>query len=176
MILHVSRQPSLNGEKKEEDSTLTHACVFTMSSRQNMQDSMASVTLGQYEDLEAEYKACQQQLRSKDEALKIFQEQLRNSDINNQKLQQEINQLRSQLARSHPVSSTGTSATSSSSVSVVNHDLREKYISQLEESQVYQQVSSRYHCIYHFVSFILMDYNLKLSTCVVGSSNGLFIL
>ena len=101
---------------------------------------MATVAVGEYEDLEAEYKACQQQLRSKDEALKIFQEQLRNSDINYQKLQQEINQLRSQLARSHPVSPTGVSTTSTSAVSVVSEELREKYIVQLEESQVYGSV------------------------------------
>lgn len=60
---------------------------------------MAVVDKGEYDELEAEYKASQQQLASKDQALKIFQEQLKDSEFNSQRLQQEINQLRSQLSR-----------------------------------------------------------------------------
>lgn len=58
-----------------------------------------------YQDLLAEHKACQKQLHSKDEALKIFQAQLKDSNLQKQHLKQEIKQLHSQLARSQMLAS-----------------------------------------------------------------------
>lgn len=104
-----------------------------------------------YEDLLAEYKACQQHLGSKDEALKIFQQQLRESNIGKQRLEQEIKQLHAQLVRtqircpSSPSSSIATHPTlihpsSSTSLSSAGEagtydSEREKYILELEEAQ-----------------------------------------
>lgn len=112
---------------------------------------MAVVSLGEFEELEAEYKASQQQLASKDQALKIFQEQLKNSEFNSQRLQQEINQLRSQLARVQPLTlprrqSSGDGdeeGTSFGSGGALAHSISEKvvkekerYIQELEAAQV----------------------------------------
>ena len=101
---------------------------------------MAVVTGGEYEELEAEYKASQQQLASKDQALKIFQEQLRNSEFNSQRLQQEINQLRSQLTRTRvglPHQNSGEEergVAQSISEEVVKE--KERYLQELEAAQV----------------------------------------
>ena len=96
---------------------------------------------GEYEELEAEYKASQQQLASKDQALKIFQEQLKNSEFNSQRLQQEINQLRSQLTRvqllnSHRRQSSGDAGDDGSVAQPVSVEEKERYIQQLESAQV----------------------------------------
>ena len=105
-----------------------------------------------YEDLLAEHKACQQHLHSKEEALKIFQKQLRDSNIHKQRLEQEIKQLHSQLARtqihspkssSYNTSSTNQTVTPTSSLRQVSGGAepgtydseREKYILDLEEAQ-----------------------------------------
>ena len=101
---------------------------------------MAVVTGGEYEELEAEYKASQQQLASKDQALKIFQEQLKNSEFNSQRLQQEINQLRSQLTRTRvglPHQNSGEEeggVAQSISEEVVRE--KERYLQELEAAQV----------------------------------------
>ena len=98
---------------------------------------MAVVTGGEYEELEAEYKASQQQLVSKDQALKIFQEQLRNSEFNSQRLQQEINQLRSQLTRTRvglPLQEEERGVAQSISEEVVKE--KERYLQELEAAQV----------------------------------------
>lgn len=93
---------------------------------------MAVVTPGDYEELEAEYKASQQQLASKDQALKIFQEQLKNSEFNSQRLQQEINQLRSQLTRVQLPHQNGEEERGvAQSVSE-----KERYLQELEAAQV----------------------------------------
>ena len=100
---------------------------------------MAVVKQGEYEELEAEYKASQQQLSSKDQALKIFQEQLKNSEFNSQRLQQEINQLRSQLSRVQLPSSQQNGeeergVAQSISEKVVKE--KERYLQELESAQV----------------------------------------
>lgn len=92
----------------------------------------------EYEELEAEYKASQQQLASKDQALKIFQEQLKNSEFDSQRLQQEINQLRSQLSRVQRLNSqrrrsSGEADDEAQSIIV---DEKERYIQELEAAQV----------------------------------------
>lgn len=102
---------------------------------------MAVVNQGEYEELEAEYKASQQQLASKDQALKIFQEQLRNSEFNAQRLQQEINQLRSQLTRVRLVggrqnSSDAISDDGSGTTQPFSVEEKERYIHELEAAQV----------------------------------------
>ena len=66
--------------------------------------SKEQVTVG-YEELEGEYKACRQHLLSKEQALRILQEELKKADLNSQRLKQEIKQLRSQLSRSQQVAS-----------------------------------------------------------------------
>lgn len=96
---------------------------------------------GEYEELESEYKASQQQLASKDQALKIFQEQLRNSEFNSQRLQQEINQLRSQLSRvqlhgSQRRQSSDDVGEEGSLPQPISVEEKEKYIQDLEASQV----------------------------------------
>lgn len=63
----------------------------------------AKTTSAEYEELVGEYKACQQHLRSKEQALRILQEQLKKADLNAQRLKQEIKQLRSQLSRTQQV-------------------------------------------------------------------------
>lgn len=107
-----------------------------------------------YEDLLAEHKACQQHLHSKEEALKIFQKQLRDSNIHKQRLEQEIKQLHSQLARtqihspapkpsSYHISSTDQTITPISRLRRHSGEAepgtydseREKYILELEEAQ-----------------------------------------
>lgn len=105
-----------------------------------------------YEDLLAEHKASQQHLHSKEEALKIFQKQLRDSNIEKQRLEQEIKQLHSQLARIQVLSpkpssycsdSANPSVTPTSSLrrlssgaeSSVYDSERERYILELEEAQ-----------------------------------------
>ena len=105
---------------------------------------MAVVKQGAYEELEAEYKASQQQLASKDQALKIFQEQLRNSEYNSQRLQQEINQLRSQLTRVQLLSPQGRQSSSdsisedreSSATQPFSVEEKERYIQEMETAQV----------------------------------------
>ena len=102
---------------------------------------MAVVTQGEYEELEAEYKASQQQLASKDQALKIFQEQLKNSEFNSQRLQQEINQLRSQLTRVRvqlPQSQNGGEEERGVAQSISEEVVKEKerYLQELEAAQV----------------------------------------
>ena len=105
---------------------------------------MAVVNQGAYEELEAEYKASQQQLASKDQALKIFQEQLRNSEFNSQRLQQEINQLRSQLTRVQLLSPQGRQNSSDSigedggngAAQPFSVEEKERYIQEMESAQV----------------------------------------
>ena len=91
----------------------------------------------EYDELEGEYKACQQQLRSKEQALRILQEQLKKADLNSQRLKQEIKQLRSQLSRSQQALSPVTK--DKNPFSLVNEELvqeKEVLIQQLERSQV----------------------------------------
>lgn len=98
---------------------------------------MAVVTQGEYEELEAEYKASQQQLASKDQALKIFQEQLKNSEFNSQRLQQEINQLRSQLTRVQlPQNGREEERGVAQSISEEVVKEKERYLQELEAAQV----------------------------------------
>lgn len=99
---------------------------------------MAVVTRGEYEELEAEYKASQQQLASKDQALKIFQEQLKNSEFNSQRLQQEINQLRSQLTRVQLPHQNGGEQERGVAQSISEEVVKEKerYLQELEAAQV----------------------------------------
>ena len=99
---------------------------------------MAVVTQGEYEELEAEYKASQQQLASKDQALKIFQEQLKNSEFNSQRLQQEINQLRSQLTRIQLPQQNGREEERGVAQSISEEVVKEKerYLQELEAAQV----------------------------------------
>lgn len=99
---------------------------------------MAVVTRGEYEELEAEYKASQQQLASKDQALKIFQEQLKNSEFNSQRLQQEINQLRSQLTRVQLPQQNGREEERGVAQSISEEVVKEKerYLQELEAAQV----------------------------------------
>jgi chromosome segregation ATPase len=99
---------------------------------------MAVVTRGEYEELEAEYKASQQQLASKDQALKIFQEQLKNSEFNSQRLQQEINQLRSQLTRVQLPHQNGGEEERGVAQSISEEVVKEKerYLQELEAAQV----------------------------------------
>ena len=96
------------------------------------------VTRGEYEELEAEYKASQQQLASKDQALKIFQEQLKNSEFNSQRLQQEINQLRSQLTRVQLPQQNGREEERGVAQSISEEVVKEKerYLQELEAAQV----------------------------------------
>ena len=65
-----------------------------------MEQERSKCKPAEYEDLKGEYTACRQHLRSKEQALRIFQEQLKKADLNSQRLKQEIKQLRSQLSRS----------------------------------------------------------------------------
>ncbi len=97
-----------------------------------------------YEDLEGEYIACKQHIRSKEQALRILQEQLKKADLNSQRLKQEINQLRSQLSRTNPPTSPSfTGDSSGNKVSSTNHLLlnddlvqeKERLIEQLEAAQ-----------------------------------------
>lgn len=101
--------------------------------------------VGDYEELEGEYKACKQHLRSKEQALRILQEQLKKADLNSQRLKQEVNQLRSQLSRSQQVTSPkakdappeGRNSTENS-FSLLNEELvqeKEMLIQQLERAQ-----------------------------------------
>ena len=96
------------------------------------------VIQGEYEELEAEYKASQQQLASKDQALKIFQEQLKNSEFNSQRLQQEINQLRSQLTRIQLPQQNGGEEERGVAQSISEEVVKEKerYLQELEAAQV----------------------------------------
>lgn len=101
----------------------------------------------EYEELEGEYRACQQHLRSKEQALRILQEQLKKADLNSQRLKQEINQLRSQLSRTQQVvspkakdrdSDSDSSCTKAKSNSMLNEELvqeKEMLIQQLEAAQ-----------------------------------------
>ena len=93
---------------------------------------------GEYEELEAEYKASQQRLASKDQALKIFQEQLRNSEYNSQRLQQEINQLRSQLTRVQLLNSPRrrNSGVADDEAQPISVEEKQSYIQELEAAQV----------------------------------------
>ena len=68
----------------------------------------------EYEELEAEYRACRQQLQSKEQALRILQSQLKKADLSSQRLKQEMKQLRSQLSRSQQVASSPVTPTSPS--------------------------------------------------------------
>ena len=100
-----------------------------------------------FQDLLAEHKASQQQLHSKDEALKIFQKQLKDSALHKQRLEQEIKQLHSQLARAQMLTTAAPSSTpvrnASSLASQSSFDSRtsafdterEKYILDLEVAQ-----------------------------------------
>jgi len=98
-----------------------------------------------YEELEAEYKASQQQLHSKEQALRILQSQLKKADLASQRMKQEMNQLRSQLSRSQQFVTPPTSpanpscaATSSNGVSFsINEELireKEQLIQELEKA------------------------------------------
>ena len=96
-----------------------------------------------FQDLLAEHKASQQQLHSKDEALKIFQKQLKDSALHKQRLEQEIKQLHSQLARAQMLTTASPSSTPVKNASSVSLDSRtsafdterEKYILELEVAQ-----------------------------------------
>ncbi|XP_064382344.1 coiled-coil domain-containing protein 149-like [Halichondria panicea] len=102
-----------------------------------------------YQDLLAEHKASQQQLHSKDEALKIFQKQMKESNLHKQHLEQEIKQLHSQLARAQMLASVslipGPNTLNPSSPLPNDSPVRpgtgpydaerEKYILELEEAQ-----------------------------------------
>lgn len=96
----------------------------------------------EYEELVGEYKACKQHLRSKEQALRILQEQLKKADLNSQRLKQEIKQLRSQLSRSQQIPSpvavrTGKNPTKNA-FSLLNEELvqeKEVLIQQLEGAQ-----------------------------------------
>ena len=97
-----------------------------------------------FEELEAEYKACQQQLHSKEQALRILQSQLKKADLTSQRMKQEMNQLRSQLSRSQQFLSPPTSpanpsrAASSNGISLsMNEELireKELLIQELEKA------------------------------------------
>lgn len=101
-----------------------------------------------YEDLLAEHKASQKQLHSKDEALKIFQKQIKEASLHKQRLEQEIKQLHSQLARAQmlglnhdsdamsQISPALTPPHSSNRVGSVPYDTeRERYMLELETAQ-----------------------------------------
>jgi chromosome segregation ATPase len=92
-----------------------------------------------YEVLEGEYKACRQHLRSKEQALRILQEQLKKADLNAQRLKQEIKQLRSQLSRSQQVASpVKPENPNSKNAFLLNEELvheKEVLIQQLEGAQ-----------------------------------------
>lgn len=94
----------------------------------------------EYEELEGEYKACQQQLRSKEQALRILQEQLKKADLSSQRLKQEIKQLRSQLSRSQQIASpVSKDSPNRNTFSLLNEELvqeKEVLIQQLEKAQV----------------------------------------
>ena len=106
-----------------------------MAVTQAVQDNAAD-----YEELEGEYKACRQHLRSKEQALRILQEELKKADLNSQRLKQEIKQLRSQLSRSQVPSPAKKEAPSdkNASFSLLNEELvheKELLIQQLEGVQ-----------------------------------------
>lgn len=93
-----------------------------------------------YEELEGEYKACRQHLLSKEQALRILQEQLKKADLNSQRLKQEINQLRSQLSRSQQVASPQSKEKPNpkNTFSLLNEELvheKEMLVEQLESAQ-----------------------------------------
>lgn len=92
-----------------------------------------------YEELEGEYKACRQHLSSKEQALRILQEQLKKADLNSQRLKQEIKQLRSQLSRSQQVPSpVKTENPNTKNAFLLNEELvqeKEVLIQQLEGAQ-----------------------------------------
>ncbi len=108
-----------------------------------------------YQDLLAEHKASQKQLHSKDEALKIFQKQMKEELLDKQRLEQEIKQLHSQLARtqmigtnpnlsnSAPVMSPPRPLPQCSPVSASYDSEREGYILELETAQEKNQKLSR---------------------------------
>ena len=102
-------------------------------------DRMNERGAADYEELEGEYKACRQHLRSKEQALRILQEQLKKADLNAQRLKQEIRQLRSQLSRSQQIPSpVKTENPNSKSAFLLNEELvqeKEALIQQLEVSQ-----------------------------------------
>lgn len=93
----------------------------------------------EYEELKGEYKACRQHLRSKEQALRILQEQLKKADLNSQRLKQEIKQLRSQLSRSQQAPSpVRKEAPNDNSAFLVSEELvheKEVLIQQLEGAQ-----------------------------------------
>lgn len=103
------------------------------------QQSQERISVAEYEELEGEYKACQQHLRSKEQALRILQEQLKKADLNAQRLKQEIKQLRSQLSRSQQIASpVSKDSHTSKSSSLLNEELiqeKEMLIQQLEGAQ-----------------------------------------
>lgn len=104
------------------------------------QDQEAKEGCAAYEELEGEYKACRQHLRSKEQALRILQEQLKKADLNSQRLKQEIKQLRSQLSRSQQVPSPvrTDNPNTKNTFSLLNEDLvqeKEVLIHQLESAQ-----------------------------------------
>lgn len=92
-----------------------------------------------YEELEGEYKACRQHLSSKEQALRILQEQLKKADLNSQRLKQEIKQLRSQLSRSQQVPSpVKTENPNTKNAFLLNEELvqeKEVLIQELEGAQ-----------------------------------------
>ncbi len=117
-------------------SGLAPAMVDTAAGRKQSKERDAA----DYEELEGEYKACQQQLGSKEQALRILQEQLKKADLSSQRLKQEIKQLRSQLSRSQQITSPVSKDTPSRNSSfMLNEELvreKEVLIQQLEKAQV----------------------------------------
>lgn len=106
-------------------------------SQARQQSQEGTVSAAEYEELIGEYKACQQHLRSKEQALRILQEQLKKADLNAQRLKQEIQQLRSQLSRSQQVLSpvNKDNPSGKSRFSLLNEELiqeKEVLIQQLE--------------------------------------------
>lgn len=94
----------------------------------------------EYEELEGEYKACQQHIRSKEQALRILQEELKKADLNSQRQKQEIKQLRSQLSRSQQIASpvSKDNPHTKNRSSLLNDELvqeKEVLIQQLERAQ-----------------------------------------
>ena len=112
-----------------------------------MAESTAAATRNSanYEELEGEYRASQQHLQSKEQALRILQAQLKKADLTSQRLKQEVKQLRSQLSRTPQSFSTSTTTTTprprhnSGNISVsINEDLikeKEVLIQELEKAQ-----------------------------------------
>ncbi len=130
-----SRPPysSVHGTKRRR--------VGFRSRRKMEEDAVTERTTIDYEEMEAEYSACQQQLQSKEQALRILQGQLKKADLATQRLKQEMKQLRSQLSRSQqissPVSPTGAGRVIDSNGMFTNEDLireKEKLIQELEQA------------------------------------------